>query len=274
MTEPRLWVSVPITPAGAQQVELERNVRKPGTEIGVMTRVPRLDCVQPFMLQPLEEGPGAPFLQVGHRHHAPGGMHNLGHGVKRRQRFFNERRSAAADETVKGIAGIFGAAMPNDRPRNVGPAHRPAGRFLQHGFKWSLYAQFLEPLHHLPRAAHAICTAALQERVQLGRFRREKVAQHMHFSPCRGHGELAACYHPNLMTFAGGHRLRNARQRVVVREGNTVKTRGLGSLNDTLRSDLAIRGRGVDMKIDRGSGLMVRAGRQRPYPISGAVQDG
>jgi hypothetical protein len=145
--------------------------------------------------------------------------------------------------------------VANDRPRDMGTAHGPAGRFLQHGLERHLHAQFLKPLNHLPRPAHAVRAAALQKAVQLGRVGREEVAQHVHFAPRGGYRELTSGNDPHLIALTGSERFRNTRQGVVISQRDAVQASGPGAPDHTFWRETPIRGRGMHVEVNRLPGL-------------------
>src|SRR5256885_17187786 len=78
----RLWIAVPVASAGAQGAEPQGDVGEPRSQVGIVTRVPGFHGIEAFALEPLDEGPGAPLFQVGHRYQSSRGMNQLRDGAE------------------------------------------------------------------------------------------------------------------------------------------------------------------------------------------------
>jgi hypothetical protein len=275
MGHARLGITVPITAAGPQQAQLERNIREPGPKIRVVAGVPGLHRVQALSLEPLDEGAGSPLLQVRDRHQAAGRVHQLGNDAELGQRLFHEGGPAPADVAVERVAEIRGAAVPDDGAGHVGPPDRTTGRLVEYAFEREVHPQPLEVLDHLPGSPHPIGPAANQEGFQLGRHRRQEVPQHVHLAPRSRRRELASSDHPNPVSLAGGKGFRKPGEGVVIGQRNGTQAGRDGTPDHTFGSEAPVRGGRMHMQIDgfHRVGRPVR-GAQRRYPISGAVQDG
>ncbi|HEX2369438.1 MAG TPA: hypothetical protein VHM94_09420, partial [Acidimicrobiia bacterium] len=116
-----LGIAVPVAAAGAQQSELEGDIREPRPQVRIVTGVPGLDRVQPLVLETLDQSSGAPFLEMGHGDYASCIMNNARYGSKRGQSLLHESGPASSDPTVERIVGVDRTAMPYDRPGHVRP---------------------------------------------------------------------------------------------------------------------------------------------------------
>jgi hypothetical protein len=172
MSHPGLGISMPITTAGSQEMQLQCNVREPGAQVGIMARMPGLHRVQSLRLKSLDHGPGAAFLQVSHRDNTSGSMHHLGHRPERGKGLLHECGTPSSNETIEGIARIGRSAMADDRSRNMRSPNRATAWLLQHALKRQVYPQPLELLNHLLGSAHSISPAAFQKGLQVWRVSR------------------------------------------------------------------------------------------------------
>jgi hypothetical protein len=264
---------VPVAAAGAQQSKLEGYVGETRPQVRIVTGVPGLDRVQPLLLESLDQGSGASFLEMGHRDHASCVMDNGRDGSKWGESLFHECGPTSPDPTIEGIVGVKCSAMPYDRASDVWPANRTAPRLLQHALEGQLHTMPLQLLDHLLSPPHPVRPAAFQKILELGRVRRHVVTQHVHLTPVRRNRELASGDYPHTKALPFRERLRNSGHRVVIGEPDSVEAGGGGSLHDSFRSHASVGGRRVHVKIDglRGGGI---CRSQRRYPVSGAVQAG
>jgi hypothetical protein len=244
------------------------------TKIGIVARVSGLHRIQSLGFESLDTGTGTPFLEMRHRDQATRGVDHIGNRSERRQRLFHESRSPPPDETVEGVARIYGPAVTNDCPSHVRTSNGTAGGFLQHAFERQIYPQPLKLVNHLPGSSNAICPAVLQESFQLGRAGWKEVPQHMHFTPRCGGRELASRHHAYPVALAGGQRFGYAAEGIMIGECDGVKARGKGPSDYSFRSNTSVRGSRMDMQVDDLRPAVVCSGIQRRYPVSGAVQEG
>ena len=186
-----------------------------------------------------------------HRDQTAGCMDQLRDGPELGQRLLDECGTPATQKAIERVAQIYGPAVADDGPRNVGPAHRASGRFLKHAFEREVDSQPPEVLDHLLGATHPIGPAALEECVELRRVRRQKIAQHVHLAPGRGGRKLTPAHHPNSVLFTGRERFRDASQGIVIGQRDGPESRCGCTFHDAPRQQTSIRGGRVHVQIDR-----------------------
>ena len=209
---------------------------------------------RPSLLQPLDEGAGAPILEVRHRDEPAHRVDQLRDLAERGQHLLDERRAPAADVAVERLRHAERPATADDGPGHVRPAHRAASRLAQHVVEVERHAHALQPVHHGARAPHPIGPAALEKRLQGGGVGREEIPEHVHLAPRRGGGELAAGDDTHAEPLAGRDRRGNARDRVVIGEGDRAEPRRRRPLDHRLRRQAPVRRGRVDVEIDDRAG--------------------
>src|SRR5215208_5648985 len=124
MSHPRRWIAVPITPAGSEKSQLDRNVGETGSGVGVMTGVPGFDGVQALCLELLDHSSGATLLQMRNRDHPAGLVNHFGHGLKGGERLFHEGWATTTQKAIEGVIRVGRASVTNHRACYMGPAER------------------------------------------------------------------------------------------------------------------------------------------------------
>ncbi len=199
-------------------------------------------------------------------------MDHICHRLERGERLLDECRFAPSDESVEGIARVSRSSMADDRAGHMGPSHGPARGLLEDAFERHIDAQAVKTANHFLGSADPVGAAALQEAIQVLRPGRQVIAEHMHFAPRGGDGELTSGDNPHSITISRRERLGQAGQRVVIGERNRLQICGSGPLNDSRGRHSPIgRGR-MNVEVDQVLARVVRG--QRWYPISGAVHEG
>ena len=141
------------------------------------------DRIKALGFEPLDHGTGATFLEMRHRDQTTRAMDYVGDCTKRGESLLHECRAAPADEAVKGIGKVSRSSVANDGASDVRSSESASGRLLKDAFKWQIHPEPLKMMNHLLGSAHPICPAALQERFQVGRSRRQEVSEHVHLPP-------------------------------------------------------------------------------------------
>jgi hypothetical protein len=244
-------VTVPVASPGTEKTQPKGDLGQPGPEVGIVTRMPGFDGVETLSLEPLDESPSAPLLQVSYRYQASGGMDQLRDGAKLGEGLLHERGTAAAEKAIERVVGVDRPTVANDRASHVGPAHCTARGLQEYAVEGDLNAQTLEVLHHLLSPAHSVGPATLEEAIKRRRRCREKVSQHVHLTPRRCGGELTATDHTNAQALSGSRGLWDPGECIVVGQPDGVETGGHRPLDHSFGGETSIGRRRVDVKIDR-----------------------
>jgi hypothetical protein len=137
-------------------------------QIGIMAGVTGLYRVQALSLQPLNDRPSSPILQMGHRNRPARSMHNTGHSGECRQSLFHERRAPATQKTIERIVEAGSPSVAYNGPSDVRPADGPAPGLVEHGLEWKIDTEPLELIHHFPGPSQPVGPAPLEKGLQLG----------------------------------------------------------------------------------------------------------
>ena len=246
-----LRIAVPVAAAGPEQAQPERDVGEPGAELPVVTRVPGLHRIEPLELEPLDERAGPPILEVGDGKESPHRVHLGGDFGKLGQDLLHEGGAAAPDEAVERLTHVRGPAPAHDGPGDVRPPDGAAVGVAQDIVEVERDARALSRITISLPAADPVGPAAGQEGFQLGRLGGQEVPQHVHLAPGRGGAELAPAHHPDAEALAGGERLGNTGQGIVIGERDGAEA-GRGRAPDHRGGRQPPVGGGrVDVEIDR-----------------------
>jgi len=266
-------VAVPVRPTGPEQPQRLRVIGESSPSVRVVHRVSSLDGIEPLGFERGEGRSSPPILEVRGGDEAPAGVHQIRNRLEAGKPLLDKSRAAVTDEPVEGVLHAGHRPPAQQRPRDVRPAHGPTSGLGQHIVLVDGKSESLEPLDHLDPAALAVRAAAGQEGLQWFPSHRQEIPEHMHFSPGRRHRELATRDDADPKPGTSGERSGDSVERVVVRQGDRAEARLRGPGNDLLGREGPVRGRAVQVEIDRAR-RDLRGGAQREYPVSGAVQEG
>src|SRR4051812_33029717 len=130
-------------------------------------------------------------------------MDQVGDGAERREGLLHESRTVAPKVAVESISQVAGATMPDDGPRDMGPAHRCSVRFAQHIIERDSYPEPLKVCYHRLGPANAVGSTTLQKLVECCRVWRQEVPEDVHLAPRCTRRELTAANDSNVVARTG-----------------------------------------------------------------------